>query len=84
MTSLNSSQARQHFPNLVNEAAYAKKRTVVTRRGKKIAAIVPIEDLIAIEAIEDRIDIEDALIALEEVNKNGALDWEQVKIDLGL
>lgn len=44
MSSLNSSEARQHYPEILNEAAYTKKRTIVTRRGKKVAAVVPIED----------------------------------------
>lgn len=84
MSSLNSSQARQHFPELLNEAAYAKKRIVVTRRGKKLAAIVPIEDLETIEAIENRIDLEEARAALEDIKKNGSTSWEDLKTELGL
>jgi prevent-host-death family protein len=33
------------FAEIVNEAAYADKRTVITRHGKEVAAIVPIADL---------------------------------------
>jgi prevent-host-death family protein len=84
MSSLNSSEARQHFPEIINEAAYAKRRTIVTRRGKKVAAIVPIEDLEALEAIENRIDLEDAKEALEDIRRNGAISWEALKTELGL
>jgi prevent-host-death family protein len=83
MTSLNSSEARQHFPDLINEAAYAKKRTIVTRRGKKVAAIVPIEDLEIIEAIENKIDLEEARVALKDIQSKGAISWEDLKIELG-
>lgn len=84
MSSLNSSEARQHFPELINEAAYAKRRTIITRRGKKVAAIVPIEDLEALEATENKIDLEEARAALEDVKKNGAISWEDLKSELGL
>ena len=84
MSSLNSSEARQHFPELINEAAYAKKRTIVTRRGKKVAAIVPIEDLEALEAIENKIDLEEARAILEDVKRNGGISWEDLKTELGL
>lgn len=84
MSSLNSSEARQHFPELINEAAYAKKRTVVTRRGKKVAAIVPIEDLETLEALENKIDLEGARAALQDVERNGTISWEDLKAKLGL
>jgi PHD/YefM family antitoxin component YafN of YafNO toxin-antitoxin module len=51
---------------------------VVTRGGKKFAALVPLDDL---EALENRLDIEDAKKAIEEP---GAVPWKKVKADLGL
>lgn len=84
MSSLSSSDARQHFPEIINEAAYGKKRTIVTRRGKKVAAIVPIEDLEALEVIENKIDLEEARAALEDIKRNGAISWEDLKSKLGL
>lgn len=53
MNQKSSSEARKHFPDKVNEAVFAKKRYVITRRGKRLVAIVPIEDLEMIEYIED-------------------------------
>ena len=84
MTTMSSSQARDHFPEIVSKAAFAKKRFVVTRRGKRLAAIIPIEDLDMIEAIEDRIDIEDAKKALASIKKKGSTSWKKVKTELGL
>lgn len=84
MNTLSSSEARQHFPEVVSKAAYGKKRIIVTRRGKRLAAIIPIEDLDLIEAIENHIDLEDARKALASVNKHGSTSWKKVKADLGL
>ena len=41
---------------MLNRAAYGKERVVVTRRGKALAAIVPMEDVQALAALEDERD----------------------------
>ena len=55
-TSTSASAARGSFADMVNRAAYGKERVVVKRRGKALAAIVPIEDIEALEELEDEID----------------------------
>ena len=84
MSTMNSSEAREHFPDLLNEAAFGKIRTIITRRGKKLAAIVSIEDLEMIEAIEDKIDLEEARAALKDVKKRGGILWKKLKSELDL
>ena len=46
-------EAREHLADLVNRAAYAGERPVLTRRGRPIAAIVPIADLHRLERSVD-------------------------------
>lgn len=58
MAHLPASKARQGFADTINRAAYGKERVVV-RRGKDIAAVVPIDDLRLLEKLEDRIDLAD-------------------------
>jgi len=86
MTRVTVSQARETFPEIVNRAAYGKQRTVVSRRGKDLAAVVPMDDLALLEALAgdevDRRDIEDARAALAERGKN--IPLETVKKELGL
>lgn len=55
-----------------------------TRRGKPLVAVVPIEDVEALEAIEDRIDIQEARNVLAEIGTEGTVPFEQVKAELGL
>jgi prevent-host-death family protein len=81
MSKITAVDARQQFADIVNRSAYAKERIVLTRRGKDLAAVVPIEDLKLLEEIEDRIDLEAARKALKE---SGSVPWEKVKADLGL
>jgi prevent-host-death family protein len=63
------SQARDDFAELVNRAAYKEERVIITRRGRAIAAIVPIEDVAYLERLEDEYDLkveihDDQLIVL--------------------
>jgi prevent-host-death family protein len=76
--------ARDRLTTLIKRAASGKERVVVTRNGKAIAAIVPIEDLKLLEEIEDRKDIEEARAALAEVEETGTVSWDEIKTELGL
>ena len=53
-------QVRAQLSGVINRAAFAKERLFLTRRGKRIAAIVPSDDIDLLEALEDKIDIEEA------------------------
>jgi len=74
-------EARNHFGDVINRAAYAKERVILTRRGQKLAAVVPIEDLELLKKLEDRIDLEAIKEALKEPE---TVPWDQVKVELGL
>lgn len=73
MTRLTVSKAKAELTDIVKRAEKAKERTVLSRRGKGIAAVVPIEDLRLLEHLTqeemDRQDIEDARKALAEGGK---------------
>jgi prevent-host-death family protein len=84
MTTITTVKARDQFADVVNRAAYGKERVVLTRRGKGLAAVVPIEDFEILEKLEDRIDLEDARNALRESVKKGTVSWEKIKRELGL
>ena len=74
-------QARDRLSELVNQVAYGKERVTITRRGKALAVLVPIEDMELLQALEDRIDLEEARKALAEPGENITLD--QLKAELG-
>jgi prevent-host-death family protein len=60
--------ARERLSEVLNRAAFGKERVVLTRRGKRLAAVVPMEDIERLEALEDRRDaaqIQDRLKQLE-------------------
>ncbi|SPF40012.1 Antitoxin of toxin-antitoxin system Phd [Candidatus Sulfopaludibacter sp. SbA4] len=88
MARLNVSKAQEEFPEVVNRAASGGERTIVSRRGKDVAAVIPIEDLRLLERLAreemDRIDIEEARAALKEAEEKGTIPLEEVRRRLGL
>jgi prevent-host-death family protein len=77
-------KAREQLSTVINRAAFGKERVVLTRRGKEVAAVVPIEDVKLLEELEDRIDLEEARAALAEAKSKGTIPWEKIKANLGL
>ena len=87
MTRLNVSKAREEFPELVTRAVLVKERTIVSRHGKDVAAVIPIEDLRLLERLSkeemDRVDLADALEALQEAKKKGTVPLDDLIKELG-
>lgn len=84
MGQVNTVDARAQFSEIINRAAFGKERVTLTRRGKEIVAVVPIEDVKLLEALEDKIDLEEARAALAEAKKKGTVSWEKIKNELGI
>ena len=85
MSSITTAEIRGTLAEVLNRASYGKERLVITRRGRDIAAIVPVEDLALLEALEERIDLEEARKALAETTrKGGGVAWSDLKAKLGL
>lgn len=55
------------------------KRIILTRKGRKVAAIVSLDDLTAIEEIENKIDLEAVKKSNENVKRYGTISWREVK-----
>jgi len=88
MTTISAREARASFSDLINRAAYAKERVMITRKGKKMAAIIPADLYALLESVLDELeynkDLEEARTALAEVGSEGTVSWDTVKSDLGL
>ena len=82
MTRLPATKAREQFADIINRVSYAGERVVLERRGKGVAALVPVGDLRLLEALEDRLDLEAARAALAEKGPN--IPWATLKRELGL
>ncbi len=82
MANIPISRARQAFSDIFDKVLFGHERVVVERRGKQRVAIVPIEDMEVLEALEDKVDLALALEALNQPGEPVSLD--EVKAELGL
>ncbi len=84
MTKWAAAKAREQFSEILNLVAYGKERCVITRQSKDLLALVPIEDLRVLELLEEKVDLEDGIKALEEAKKTGTTSWKKLKAGLKL
>jgi prevent-host-death family protein len=75
-------EAEGALARTVRRVLEERERVMLTEDGKPVAAIVTAEDLEFLEALEDRIDLEEARKALAEGGPS--IPWEQIKAELGI
>jgi antitoxin Phd len=87
MSEMPVTDARARLADVVDQARVEHDPVYLTRRGRRIAAIVDADQLDQlIEAAEDLADIRAAHEARAEMARTGEapIPWEEVKADLGL
>jgi prevent-host-death family protein len=78
------SEARESFSTTVNRVAFGGERVVLTRHGKRVAAVVPIADLDLLEQLEDAADLDEVRGALADPANREPVAWDKLKAQLGL
>jgi prevent-host-death family protein len=76
--------AREDLAEVVNRVSYRDERIVLTRRGKRLVAVVPIADLELLERLENAADVEEIRTALSDPDNAEPILWERLKAELGL
>ena len=84
MPAVSTVEARNEFSTVLNRAAFGKERVILARRGKAIAAIVPMDDVKLLRALEDRADLADAIAAEREALEKGTTSLADLKRALAL
>lgn len=82
MIRLPASEAREKFSEVLSEVSYGRQRLVLQRHGKDLVAMIPVEDLMLLEELEDRADLAVAKEALAE--KGPRIPWSKAKAELGV
>jgi prevent-host-death family protein len=87
MTKINISEAREELPEVINRVAYGKERVIVERRGKDLAAVLPMEDLRMPERLEqeerDRRDLAAARLASKDAKRKGTKSLQRFLRETG-
>ena len=81
MTTFGIAELRNNLGEAVNRAAYGGERVILTRRGKGVVALVSLDDLATLEALEDQEDLRSALKARKET---GSVPLGTVRARLGM
>lgn len=80
-------EARSQFSEVLNQTSYGKERIILTRQGKDLAALIPVEDLILFERLleeeQDRLDIEEAESRLSNTAE-APIPYEQARKSLNI
>ncbi len=78
-----ASEVRKDFAEALNRVAYGRERIILHRRGKDVAALVPIGDLELLEQIEDILDSREAASRIADPNE-AVIPYESVRKELDL
>lgn len=84
MDEIPTGEARKQLAELINRVAYGKERVVLTRHGRAVAALVPIEDLSLMERLRARLRRRDVDRALDEADAGRTVSWESLRSELDL
>ena len=86
MIEMTVTEARSRLADVVDESRVEHEPVFLTRRGRRVAAIIDAEQLEhLIEAAEDLADLRAAAESRAEIAAGEApMPWDQVKADLGL
>jgi prevent-host-death family protein len=84
MKRITTAEARKDLADLLNRAAYGKERFVVTRHGKELVAIVPLEEVTLLDRLRALLSRKDFERALAEMEDDGTVAWDEVRRELGL
>jgi len=84
MGSLTVGEAREQFADLVSKAAFGKERIIITRHGRERVAVIPIEDLHALERYEEETMLTKTREALDDAKEHGTISVAELKEKYGL
>lgn len=77
--SMSAADARENLAEVINRVAYGDERIVLTRHGKALVAMVPLDDLEALDRFQDYLDAQLADEAWEEYQREGGIPIEEVE-----
>lgn len=81
---LSVAELREQLAETLNEVRYTKARRLVTKHGRKVAAVVSVEDLRLLETLEDIVDVQVARERLASLEQEGAVSWDALQKELEL
>ena len=82
MATVTATEVRTHWSDFINRVAFRGERIVIQRNAKPVAALVSAGDAELLEALEDRLDLDEAKRRLSD--GSATLAYDAVRAQLGL
>ncbi len=82
-SSVSTADAKEQFSDLINRVSHNKECIIFTRRGKEIAAMIPMEDWQLLQTLQDKSDLQQAVEALQEARAQGTVTLDALKEEIG-
>lgn len=78
MREITVAKAKNQFSDLLRRAEHGGERLIIHRHGKPVAALLPMQDLRRIEALEDEEDLRDGRASIADAEAHGTYSLESV------
>jgi prevent-host-death family protein len=82
MEHVTTAEARQRLAELLNRVAFGKERFVVTRHGKELVAIVPLEEVTLLDRLRASLSRGDLDAAWADVGGAETGPWDDPRRDM--
>jgi len=82
-THISTIEAKEEFSELINRVSHGKEQIIFTRRGKEIAALIPLEDYQKLQTSQRKSDLEEAVSALQEARSQGTTTLAALRSEIG-
>lgn len=79
---MNTIEAKEEFADVITRVSHHKERIILTRRGKAVAALIPIEDFESLQTSQNKHDLEEATEALRESREKGTVTLDELLSDM--
>ena len=82
MNAVTIASVRKNLAAMIDTVQYRKERVIITRHDKPAAALVPVDDAALLDELEDRLDVADALEAIEDYDAHGGVSLQRLETEL--
>jgi prevent-host-death family protein len=79
MTAVTAKELKEHSADVLSRVQYGGERIAVTRHGKEVAVVVPMDDARLLDELSDLLDAHDALEAIDEAEREGTISLAELR-----
>lgn len=83
LVNLPTPEFQRRFAEWVAHARIQQQRSILTENGQPVAALIPLADLMVLQQLEDKLDYQEGIEALDEIGENISLETLKREVEWG-